>query len=118
MSMNAQRDAFFAQAATSQDLESLGNILQIFWRGAFGPPAAQIGLLMIAAELLAEADDSQVVLDHRLARCRILEVRVASARASGDGGEPDSDRIGFAFQSRGIVGIELGERSGEGLDVI
>jgi len=52
MSVNPKRDAYFIQAATAQDLDRLGDVLQIFLRRALRPPPAQIGLLVIASKFL------------------------------------------------------------------
>jgi len=77
----------------AQNLDRLGDILQIFLRGAFRTPRAQIRFLMIAAEFLTEANHAQVIFNHGLASGGIFKVSTATSRTTSNAREPNANFI-------------------------
>src|SRR3981081_1315670 len=118
MSVNPKRNAYFIKAASAQDLDRLGDVLQIFLSRALRPPPAQIGLLVIASKLLGKADHAQMVFNHITPRRGVFESRTASTRAASDRFELYADLIHPLFQTDGGVRVILRDSRGEDFEVL
>jgi hypothetical protein len=118
MGMNSEPDSFFFVGPLPELLESLGHILKVLFGCASRAPRSHVGLLVIGAELLAETDYAEVVLDDVVAAGWVLEMSVAPAPTAGDGAHTDAYFIQPPLKLRRFVGVERVQRAREVFDPV